>query len=267
MQFRLSVPRTAVLNEVETVNGSVTVSNFTNFTKISAVNGDVTATNLRGAAELSTVNGQVSADFDQLAPASRINLSTVNGRVNLIIPSDANATVKADSLNGEIKNDFGLPVRKGKYVGRDLHGRLGGGQIPIRLNSVNGPLTIGRRSDGKALSPATNLLQQKKDDDEDWDDDSESMSPVDKDKVNRDIERAVRDSQRQTADAMKDVQKELTKINIKELSKIKVDIDTQKIESDVRESLNRSKDAIYRLDNIRWQGQVPTVQKKAALLV
>jgi DUF4097 and DUF4098 domain-containing protein YvlB len=263
VQFRLSVPRTAVLNEVETVNGSVTVSNFTNFTKISAVNGDVTATNLRGAAELSTVNGQVSADFDQLAAASRINLSTVNGRVNLVIPSDANATVKADSLNGEIKNDFGLPVRKGKYVGRDLHGRIGGGQIPIRLNSVNGPLTIGRRNDGKAVSPATNLLQQKKDDDEDWDEDSESMSPVDKDKLNRDIERAVRDSQRQTADAMKEAQKELTKVNVKELSKIKVDLDTQKIEMDVRDSLIRSKDAIVRLDNIRWQGQVPTVQKKS----
>ncbi|MEP7213082.1 MAG: DUF4097 family beta strand repeat-containing protein [Acidobacteriota bacterium] len=262
VQFRLQVPRTAVLNEVETVNGSVTVSNFSNFTKISAVNGDVTATNLRGAAELSTVNGQVAADFDQLAPASRINLSTVNGRVNLVIPSDANAMVKADSLNGNISNDFGLPVRKGKYIGRDLHGRLGGGQVPIKLNSVNGPLTIGRRNDGKALSPATNLLQQKKDD-EDWDDDSDGMSGADKQNLNRDIQRAMRDSQRQTANAMRDAQKEIAKVNLEELAKIKVNVDTEKIEAQVRDSLARQKDALVRIDNIRWQGQVPTIEKKS----
>ena len=270
VQFRLSVPRTAVLNEVETLNGSVTVSNFTNFTKISAVNGDVSATNLRGAAELSTVNGQVTADFEQLAANSRINLSTVNGRVSVVIPSDANATVKADSLNGSITNDFGLPVRKGKYVGRDLHGKLGGGLIPIRLNSVNGTLSIGRRNDGKALSPATNLLQQKKDEDEDWDDDSEGMSAIDKQKLDRDIARAVKESQKHTSEAMKEAQKEMIKIKpeldklkLEELTKIKVDIDAKKIDTQVRESLMRQRDALVSLDAMRWQGTVPTIQKKS----
>lgn len=50
VSFRLSVPRGAVLDEIETVNGSVTVSNMANVTKISAVNGEVRATNLRGTA-------------------------------------------------------------------------------------------------------------------------------------------------------------------------------------------------------------------------
>src|SRR4030095_1663640 len=46
VEFRLTVPRAAVLNEIETVNGSVTVSNFTNVTKISAGNGNVMTANL-----------------------------------------------------------------------------------------------------------------------------------------------------------------------------------------------------------------------------
>src|SRR5437868_7899447 len=87
VQFHLWVPRGAVLDEVETVNGSVTVSNFSNVTKISAVNGNVNAANLRGTANLSTVNGEVAADFDRLETGSKISLSTVNGRVNLTIPS------------------------------------------------------------------------------------------------------------------------------------------------------------------------------------
>src|SRR5687768_15085320 len=88
VQFKLSVPRRAVLDEIETVNGSVTVSNFVNLTKVSAVNGNVIATNLRGTANLSTVNGEVSADFDRLESGSKISLDTVNGKVLLVLPSD-----------------------------------------------------------------------------------------------------------------------------------------------------------------------------------
>lgn len=167
VDYQLMVPRGAVLNEIETVNGSVEVSNFTNTVRMSAVNGPVKAMNIRGSAKISTVNGDVLADFDRLESGSKISLETVNGSVNLTIPSDSNATVRADSLNGNITNDFGLTVRKGKYVGRDLYGRIGGGDVQVKLNSVNGGLAIGRKNDGKSLSPATNLLQQKGSDD--WD--------------------------------------------------------------------------------------------------
>ncbi len=216
VDFHLMVPRTAFLNEVETVNGSVTVSNFTNFTKISAVNGAVKASNLRGAANLSTVNGEVSADFDRLETGSKIVLSTVNGKVFLMIPSDSNATLTADSVNGNITNDFGLPVRKGKYVGRDLYGKLGSGDVRIKLDSVNGELTIGHKNDGKQVSPAVDMLPQKSKDDDDWDSDTDKDDNVkmaaDKAKVDRDVERAVRESQRETAKAVKSAQKDYLKI-------------------------------------------------------
>ena len=197
VHFRLSVPRTAALNEIETVNGSVTVGNFVNYTKISAVNGNVTATNLRGTASLSTVNGAVNADFDRLDGKSRITLDTVNGRVNLVIPSDSNATIRADSLNGNITNSFGLPIRKGEYVGRDLHGRVGTGEVQIKLSSVNGGLAINRKNDGRSPNPATNLLPQRREDD--WDDGTEDEHEMSKAAaIDRQVALAVRQSQRQT---------------------------------------------------------------------
>jgi len=175
IQYRLIVPRSAILDEIETVNGSVSITGAGNLTKASAVNGEVRAINLRGAANLSTVNGTVEADFEALQAGSRISLNTVNGTVNLTIPSDANATVKADTLNGSITNDFGLTVRKGEYVGRDLYGKIGSGDVQIRLNSVNGALSIKRRNDGRNVKPATNLLNLKREDaDEDWDDENNS---------------------------------------------------------------------------------------------
>lgn len=261
VQFRLSVPRTAVLNEIETVNGSVTVSNFVNFTKISAVNGNVSAGNLRGAANLSTVNGEVNADFDRLEPGSKISLSTVNGRVNLVIPSDANATIKADSLNGEITNGFGLPVRKGEYIGRDLYGRIGSGDVQIKLDSVNGPLTINRRSDGKAPNPATDLLKQKKSDDDEW---SRTTG------INREVARAVRETQRAVANIPVPIPpidlKELEKLN--EISKIaidetiKLDIDKKALDQLKRQAAEIERSALARIAQVNWPIGAPTIEKK-----
>jgi hypothetical protein len=274
VQFKLQVPRGAVLNEVETVNGSVTVANFVNYTKVSAVNGNVTATNLRGAANLSTVNGEVVADFDRLEDGSKITLSTVNGRVNLQIPSDANATIKADSLNGNITNDFGLPVRKGQYVGRDLYGRVGTGAVNIKLDSVNGPLSIGRKNDGKSVKPATNLLPQKKSD-EDWDDDTDDERGAAKTaKSGKTVARAVRRSQQQSAESMKETGKVLEKVK-PELDKIKIDgekfkiqnleqvqsqIDAESLQNAIASGIAQA-GLVSRLRDVTWPG--PVIQKKS----
>ena len=271
VEFRLSVPRTAILNEIETVNGSVSVSNFTNVTKISAVNGNVTASNLRGAANLSTVNGQVNADFDRVEAGSKISLSTVNGQVNLVLPSDVSATVKADSLNGNITNDFGLPVRKGQYVGRDLYGRIGGGESQIKLNSVNGNLSVNRKNDGRSPAPATNLLPNKKTDD-DWDNDSVRNDAVKSAQIDREVAKAVRESRRAASESMKQAHKAieavvptLEQIKIDELKKLdnmKIDVDEQKIKTDLKESLRDVQDSMETLSQAVWFQGSPTVEKK-----
>jgi DUF4097 and DUF4098 domain-containing protein YvlB len=274
VDFKLWVPRTAVLNEIETVNGSASVSNFTNVTKISAVNGNVTAVNLRGAAHLSTVNGTVTADFDRVDGSSRINLNTVNGTVSLIVPSDLNATIKADTLNGNITNDFGLPVRKGQYVGRDLYGKVGTGEAQIKLNSVNGKLSIGRKNDGRTANPATNLLQNKKAD-EDWDDDSDNdMSAVQAEKINREANRAaaraMRDSQRATAESLKEAQKQieaigpqLENLKIDELKKLeKMKIDGVKIETQMHQNMQAHRAELDRMRTAVWVPGIPSVEKK-----
>ncbi len=196
VEIKLWVPRGAVLDEIETVNGSVKISNFTNVIKASAVNGPVTAVNLRGKTKLSTVNGPVAVDFASLDSSSTIDLETVNGTVTLMLPSDANATLKAETLNGSISNEFGLPIRKGKYVGRDMHGRVGSGDVQVKLESVNGRLSVTRKNDGKQPNPATNLLPPK-DSDEEWDVSVNSAkTPVKANvaKVNKEIAKAVKEA-------------------------------------------------------------------------
>jgi hypothetical protein len=262
VEYEITVPRGAILNEIETVNGSATVNDFSNFVKVSAVNGTVRAGNLRGTADLSTVNGEVVADFDRLATGSKIALETVNGRVNLTIPSDSNATLRAESLNGAITNDFGLENRKGKYVGNSMHGRLGNGDVSIKLESVNGQLAVKRKNDGRPLSPATNLLPPKgSDDDGDGNIDVGNLK-----QMNRDIDRSVRDSQRK---ALQDAQKEMAKvkvdipkISIDELKSIETSVDTKEIQRAVEESFSQQRAALAGLRDANFLTGVPRVETK-----
>jgi DUF4097 and DUF4098 domain-containing protein YvlB len=220
VNYRLMVPKAAILNEIETVNGSVDVSNMTNVTKVSAVNGQVRAKNLRGSAELSTVNGTTEADFESLQSGSKISLSTVNGSVNLIIPSDVNATLKADTVNGRIENDFGLPIRKGKYVGRDMYGKIGTGDVRINLNSVNGGLSVKRRKDGKPQNAVIDLLPAKSKDDADededcCDEDEPSSANISREarKISVDAQRIAKESIAISAEAMKKARIEMEAAN------------------------------------------------------
>lgn len=262
VEFRLTVPRMAVLDEVETVNGSVTITNAANSTKASTVNGEVRATNLRGTANLSTVNGTVEADFDQLQTGSRISLNTVNGQANITIPSDANATLKADTLNGNINNDFGLPVRKGQYVGRNLYGRIGSGDVQIHLNSVNGGLTIKRKNDGKNANPATNLLQQKSDDDFNFDDDAF----VDTEKMNKEVVKSVKQAQKEMKNAQKEVLKikpALDKAAVEAVQQAAENINVQEIKERVKEAQMRQKETMMRIWEANWMGSAPAIEKKS----
>lgn len=265
VDFYLTVPRGANLNEIESVNGSITLSNFTNYTKASAVNGQVKATNLRGTAILSTVNGSTEADFDSVQPNSKISLSTVNGSVNLLVPSDINATVKADTVNGNITNDFGLPVRKGKYVGRDLYGRIGSGEAQIRLDSVNGGLIIKRKNDGRNPNPATDLLPQKSRDNSDWDDDSRVLQ--NSERLNKDVNKVVKSAPKEVVKSVKQVEKELKKIQ-PEIARIAVEaanvsseavsqaataLTAEQLTEKLENAQERQREALLRLRNARWE--------------
>lgn len=267
VDYELTVPRGAMLDEIETVNGTAAVSDFTNFTKVSAVNGSVRASNLRGAANLSTVNGEVEADFERLDAGSKISLNTVNGHVNVTIPSDSNTTLKAESLNGAITNDFGLPVRKGSYVGRDLYGRLGSGEASIKLESVNGGLSVKRRNDGRPLSPATNLLPPKGADDDDGDiDTNKDSETADTVRINRKITRSITQAQRE---AMIDAQREIVKIKPK-IGKINADamreaakaIDSE-VQTQGRSSMEQQRVLLASLRDANFLMGVPRVVSKS----
>ena len=291
IEYRLIVPRNAVLDEIETVNGSVSITNAANTTKASAVNGEVRALNLRGAANLSTVNGTIIADFDQMSTGSRVALETVNGTVNLTLPSDVNATLKAETVNGKISNDFNLPVRKGQYVGRDMYGKIGSGDVQIKLESVNGELSVKRKNDGKTLNPATNLLSPKSRDDGDWDEGGDysrmtpPVPPIPPTPTTPRMPRTPRtpptppaapfydgaffdaETQKEIAQALKEAQQELGKIT-PEMQKqieaqVKAKLDSKEMQAQLKEAQKEYQKAMTQMRNANWNYGAPSIEEKS----
>ncbi|MCM3869470.1 MAG: hypothetical protein ND895_02065 [Pyrinomonadaceae bacterium] len=243
VDYTVTVPRNARLESVDLVNGSLDVDGVEGDVKASSINGRVTARGLAGVAKLSTVNGNLEASFTKLSEAKPIALGSVNGNVTLIIPSDANAVVRAGTVHGAISNEFGLNVEHGDYVGHELHGQLGTGGARIKLGNVNGRIWIKHAQDGRPVSPAKGLLTSKdkdkvkvkgdgsgkaEDADESDDADEEAQSKMSAEdrrqareaaraaratrevqtEVQREVEQAIRDAHREIERAQREIERE-----------------------------------------------------------
>ena len=165
VEYTLTVPRAVRLDEIKLINGALDIAGVTGEVRASCINGRLEAHDLSGRARLETINGHLEARFAELAGHS-VELSSVNGSVELTIPSDSKAELEASTVSGNIDNDFGLHVNRHQFVGRDLRGELGSGGTRIKLSNVNGRIEIRHAQDGRALSPVKDLTHRDSGDDD-----------------------------------------------------------------------------------------------------
>lgn len=144
VEYTLTVPRTAHIDSVELINGSLDITGVQGDVRASLINGEAKVGDLSGEVRISTVNGPVEANVARLTESKGVNVSSVNGSIVLTVPASSNADVKASTVHGKITNDFGWAVNEGQYVGRDLAGQIGSGGVRIRLSNVNGSIAIKR---------------------------------------------------------------------------------------------------------------------------
>jgi DUF4097 and DUF4098 domain-containing protein YvlB len=104
------------------------------------VNGGIKAERMEGQVELSTVNGFLDAGFQRISRCKPISLSSVNGPIEVSLPSGAGANVSAHNLSGGIDADFGRAWRA--PGGHRLEAAVNGGGAQIRVHNVNGGISI-----------------------------------------------------------------------------------------------------------------------------
>ncbi len=159
--YTLHIPKMAHLDKIEVVNGGISVEGVQGGVRATSVNGEVRAKNASGGLDLHSVNGQVFAELQSYGHP--VDLSTVNGGVELRLPSDVKAEIEASTVHGGISNQFNIPLNKHRFMpGGELRAKLGDGGAKMKLSTVNGGIDIQRASDGKPLSKVTNLLPEDK---------------------------------------------------------------------------------------------------------
>ncbi len=224
VDYSITVPRRARLESIDLVNGSLDIDGVEGDVNASTVNGGLVVRGLISETKLNTVNGNLQATFVQLVQSKPLSLGSVNGSVEVVIPSDVNAVIRAETISGSIRNDFGLAVQDGEYVGHSLYGQLGSGGPRIKLSNVNGRIAIKHAQDGRPVSTATNLLSRKdKDKEKDKTDSDVEVGSMQQEarelaeRVRREVEpearraaeRALRESQREIQQAQREVQREM----------------------------------------------------------
>jgi hypothetical protein len=139
VDFTVRVPK-AVRFVARTVNGLVEAKSLEADTEVHTVNGNVRLSTA-GAAQGETVNGSIVASMGRLTSASKF--STVNGAITLEMPACTRARVHANTVNGPIHTEFGLPVH-GQFVSKRADGAIGRGGPDLRIATVNGSINLRR---------------------------------------------------------------------------------------------------------------------------
>src|SRR5271166_5342003 len=93
VEYTLMVPRGALLDEIKLINGPLDIHGVAGEVRASCINGKLVAEGLAGRVELKSINGRLEAQFDRLG-SSPIELSSVNGSLELTVPSDAQARLE-----------------------------------------------------------------------------------------------------------------------------------------------------------------------------
>lgn len=142
VEYTLTVPRTARLDSIDLVNGDLLMTGVEGGAEADSVNGTIRAEGVAGDVDLATVNGAIELDASRFGGGDELTLESVNGGIEVILPASADGSVDAETVNGSIRTDLGLEVRKGKYVGSSMRGTLVSGAGSLSIETVNGPISV-----------------------------------------------------------------------------------------------------------------------------
>lgn len=143
VNYIVKLPADTRLKHVELVNGSLSVDGVTARMDLDVVNGSINVEGAQGDSKIQSVNGSVKVAYASFSTSlDSIELDSVNGSVKLTLPSDASAKVDVETMHGSIKNDFGLTVDKNTFIGKNLTGNIGNGDVDVSIETVNGSVKI-----------------------------------------------------------------------------------------------------------------------------
>lgn len=118
------------------VNGGVDAQSMGRYVEARSVNGAIHIST-QSWASATSVNGSIYAKMGRADWSGTLEFKTVNGSINLELPTNLNAEVSFNSVNGHVDSDFPLTVQ-GSMGRHSLHGTIGSGGRELEIRTVNG---------------------------------------------------------------------------------------------------------------------------------
>jgi hypothetical protein len=149
--------------QLRTINGSaIDVTGVNGDLEIENTNGSITLTNVSGSVVAHTLNGGVTVLMDRITGNKPMSFTSMNGKIDVTLPSDTKARLRLKSDNGSIFSDFDVkleadlnkPVvedtrnQNGKYkisVDKAVTGTINGGGPEYTFQTMNGNILIHKK--------------------------------------------------------------------------------------------------------------------------
>jgi hypothetical protein len=147
VEYRLRVPRQVRLDEVSTLEGEIVVRDVDGAIQARNLHGDIEGINVSGTVTAHALTGNILISLRAVPdPHSPIQLGTINGNVDLMMPPQANADLALSTVAGTIVGDYAFQVSS---VPGDStrHAQVGAGGAKVELRTVRGNIRVGERDD------------------------------------------------------------------------------------------------------------------------
>ncbi len=153
VRYQVSVPATLAVT-LTTVNGKVELDGVTGAVILETVNGGIEARGLTSLRKAETVNGSIRLHLRSVH-AQGAQIDAVNGSVAIDLPAAASANVSVRTVNGGIDVDGFASVADAERKRRRYEGKLNGGGPTLRVETVNGGVSVSARPAGVATDAAS----------------------------------------------------------------------------------------------------------------
>ena len=156
----LVVPRRTSLQLKTLGQGNISVEGVEGEADVNDLNGNIELVNISGAVVAHALNGTIKAVVSGVDASKPMSFSTMNGNIDVTLPSATRANVRMKTDNGEIFSDFDVKMQaeasaasegRGKdgmsrvSLERPVRGTLNGGGPEYQFTSFNGQIYLRKK--------------------------------------------------------------------------------------------------------------------------
>jgi DUF4097 and DUF4098 domain-containing protein YvlB len=144
--LRVRVPYSTSLKLDATNGGGIRIDRVNGDLELNNMNGGVFAYNVTGPIVAHSLNGRVEVSFDKVSDNKPSSLSSLNGSIDLYLPTDARATLHMKTDNGSINSDFDMRLAPGVYGrGKVTTATVNNGGADVTIKTFNGSIHLRKK--------------------------------------------------------------------------------------------------------------------------